>query len=102
MPAGLVDMPIATTHDQKDEALRLGVYRHYKHTTADPRYYLVIAVGRHTETEESLVAYVPLYPAGGPRMAFRPLDLFLNPAMVDGREVERFTYVGTEIPEYSV
>lgn len=86
----------------RNDPVRLGVYKHYKHTDEDPKYYLVIGVGRHTETEETLVAYVPLYPAGGLRMAFRPLKNFVSVVTHHGRRMPRFEYVGTEIPEYSV
>jgi hypothetical protein len=86
----------------ENDPVRLGVYRHYKHNDRDPRYYLVIGLARHTETEETLVIYVPLYHAGGLRMAARPLSNFMSKAEKDGEWVERFTYVGTEIPEYSV
>ncbi len=85
-----------------NDPVRAGVYRHYKHTERSPKYYLVLGLGRHTETEEKVVVYVPLYPAGGPRIAVRPLENFLSPAVVDGQRVERFTYEGTEIDQYSV
>ena len=86
----------------QNDLIRLGVYRHYKHTEQVPKYYQMIGLARHTETEETLVIYVPLYHAGGLRMAARPLKNFLSRAEVDGKMVERFTYVGTEIPEYSI
>ena len=86
----------------KNDPIRLGVYRHYKDTHKSPKYYLILGLARHTETEETLVVYVPLYHAGGLRMAARPLENFLSPAVVEGERVERFTYIGTEIPEYSV
>jgi hypothetical protein len=86
----------------QNDPVRIGVYRHYKHTEQSPKYYLVIGLARHTENEETLVVYVPLYHAGGLRMAARPLSNFTSRADVNGELVERFTYVGTEIPEYSV
>ena len=82
--------------------LRCGVYEHYKSTPEDRKYYLVQGIGRHTRTEEVLVSYVPLYPAGGPRMAFRPLEEFMGNVTVDGTSRRRFTYVGIEIPDLSV
>lgn len=39
----------------------VGVYEHYKSTPQDRRYYQVLGFARHTETEEMLVIYVPLY-----------------------------------------
>lgn len=86
----------------QNDLVRLGVYRHYKHTEQTPKYYQIMCLARHTETEETLVIYVPLYHAGGLRVAARPLKHFMSRAEVDGELVERFTYVGTEIPEYSV
>lgn len=85
-----------------NDPVRLGVYRHYKHTERAPKYYQILGLARHTETEESLVIYVPLYYAGGLRMAARPLKNFIERVEVDGEMVDRFTFVGTEIPEYSV
>jgi hypothetical protein len=88
--------------NSQNDLVRLGVYRHYKHTEQSPKYYLVIGLARHTETEESLVIYVPLYYAGGLRMAARPLKNFVERVEVNGEMVDRFTYIGTQIPEYSV
>ncbi|HET7629955.1 MAG TPA: DUF1653 domain-containing protein [Candidatus Saccharimonadales bacterium] len=85
-----------------NDPVRLGIYKHYKHTEMDPRYYLVQMVARHTETEEALVIYVPLYVAGGLRAAARPLKIFTGTVTYQGRRMPRFEYVGMEIPEYSV
>lgn len=86
----------------QNDSVRLGVYKHYKHRDDDPKYYQVIGLARHTETEEKLVVYIPLYPAGGIRMAARPLDGFIDKVMIDGVTTPRFEYVGTEIPHYSL
>jgi len=86
----------------ENDVLRVGVYRHYKHRPIAPRYYLALGLARHSETEETLVIYVPLYPAGGLRMAARPLSSWSSKVEVDGEWVERFEFVGTEIPEFSV
>lgn len=85
-----------------NDPLRAGIYRHHKHTDRDPRYYQMLGYGRHSETEEQGAVYIPLYPAGGPRIVFRPLDLFHAPVEKGGVIVPRFTFVGTEIPEFSV
>ena len=85
----------------KNDPVRLGIYKHYKSTTIDPKYYQIIAVATHTETGEYLVVYVPLYVAGGWRVRARPLSLFVDRVEVEGEVVQRFEYVGTEIPEYS-
>lgn len=86
----------------QNDPVRLGVYKHYKHTGDDPKFYQVMMVARHTRTEEKLVIYVPLYPAGGLRVAARPLDEFVAKVQVDGVTVPRFEYVGLEIPDYSI
>lgn len=86
----------------QNDPVRLGVYKHYKHQPEDPKYYQVMMVARHTRTEERLVIYVPLYPAGGLRVAARPLDEFVSNVVVDGVTVRRFEYVGLEIPDYSI
>ena len=94
-------METAAMHARNDP-VRIGVYRHYKHTDKDPKYYQVLGVARHTETEENGVVYVPLYVAGGPRLAFRPLENFISNVEVGGKTMRRFEYVGTEIPQFSV
>jgi hypothetical protein len=86
----------------RNDLVRLGVYRHHNHTDRHPRFYQVIGIARHTFTEEKGVVYIPLYVAGGPRMAFRPLDNFIEILDKDGKKVPRFQYVGTEIPEFSI
>src|SRR5439155_20663127 len=67
---------------------RPGRYRHYK-----GRYYEVVGVARHSETEEELVVYRPLYDASWP-LWVRSRAMFLETVTVDGREVPRFAYVG--------
>ncbi|MDY0007170.1 MAG: DUF1653 domain-containing protein, partial [Spongiibacteraceae bacterium] len=64
-------------------ALSVGRYRHYK-----GRDYQVLGVARHSETGESLVVYIPLYGEGG--YWVRPLAMFSETVMVDGRPVPRF------------
>ena len=73
--------------DQAGEP-RPGRYRHYK-----GRYYEVIGVARHSETEQELVVYRPLYQASWP-LWVRPLAMFVETVTVDGREVPRFERVG--------
>lgn len=74
------------------EELKLGIYQHYK-----GEYYLVLGLGRHTETEEKFVVFVPLYLREGPRIALRPVDLFLGTIKVKGKTVPRYKYIGQEI-----
>lgn len=60
-----------------------GRYRHYK-----GKYYEVIGVARHSETEELLVVYRPLYGERG--LWVRPLAMFLDSVSVAGHPVPRF------------
>lgn len=73
-------------------SLLLGVYRHYK-----GKLYRVIAIGRHSETEEPLVIYQGLYvsPEFGDRPWWvRPLASFQETVEIDGISRPRFTYLG--------
>ena len=69
------------------EALRPGRYRHYKGNL-----YEVLGVARHSETEEKLVVYRCL--CGDFSLWVRPLAMFTETVVVDGREVPRFAWVG--------
>lgn len=66
---------------------RPGRYRHYKGGE-----YELIGVARHSETDERLVVYRPLYNDTG--LWVRPLAMFLETVAVDGRPVPRFAHVG--------
>lgn len=66
---------------------RPGRYRHYKGDE-----YEVVGVARHSETEERLVVYRPLYNDTG--LWLRPLAMFLETVLVNGEPVPRFAYVG--------
>ena len=77
-----------------------GVYEHYKSTPKSKRYYQVIGFARHTETEEILAVYVPLYVIPehtGLRLQVRPLDMFIENVEFDGKSVPRFRYIGPEV-----
>ena len=68
-------------------ALPLGLYRHYKGGE-----YEVIGVVRHSETEEPLVLYRPLYNDSG--WWVRPFAMFVEQIEIDGRLQPRFAPVG--------
>lgn len=74
--------------------MRSGVYRHYSGILV-----LVFGVARHSETEEKLVAYVPLGVKGGPRITVRPYDMFFKRVEVEGATVPRFEYLSEDVPE---
>ena len=67
--------------------LRKGLYQHYKGGQ-----YQVYGVARHSETEEQLVVYRPLY--GERSLWVRPLSMFTETLEIDGRVVPRFAYTG--------
>lgn len=62
-----------------------GVYQHYKGGK-----YLVLGVAKHSETKEDLVVYVTLYENDMASMWVRPLAMFTENVMVDGKSVPRF------------
>lgn len=64
-----------------------GRYRHYKGNE-----YEVIGVARHSETDERVVVYRPLYNDTG--LWVRPLAMFAETVTVDGQTVPRFVYLG--------
>lgn len=72
--------------DEQD-SVRPGRYRHFK-----GRDYEVIGVARHSETEEPMVVYRPLYGDGG--WWVRPLDMFTEDVEHAGARLPRFSYVG--------
>lgn len=76
--------------------MQLGIYQHYK-----GQHYLVLGVARHSETNEELVVYVPLYlhPNGGKALQARPRAMWDE--IVDNKDgvaVHRFRYVGEDRP----
>lgn len=64
-----------------------GRYRHYK-----GREYTVLGVARHSETEEEMVVYRQEY--GDRGLWVRPLSMFVETVVVDGREQPRFAFLG--------
>lgn len=68
------------------EKLALGIYRHYK-----GKEYQVIAVARHSETEEELVVYRLMY--GDFSYWVRPLSMFTESIELDGVITPRFQWL---------
>lgn len=71
------------------EAIRKGVYEHYK-----GKRYRVLGIAKHSETLETLVVYVPLYKNKSSALWVRPLSMFQEEVEVDGVRRPRFVYVG--------
>ena len=69
-----------------------GRYRHFK-----GKYYEVIGVAKHSETEEEMVVYRQLYGEHG--LWVRPASMWEETVERDGKTYQRFTYVGDEEEE---
>jgi len=69
-----------------EPALRLGRYRHYK-----GQEYIVLGVARHSESEEQLVVYRQDY--GNRGLWVRPVKMFQEMVVCNGRSVPRFAYL---------
>lgn len=63
-----------------------GRYRHYK-----GKDYQVIGVAKHSETEDIFVIYLALYGAG--ELWARPIAMFTEQLMIDGKLVSRFARI---------
>ena len=63
-----------------------GIYRHYKGNL-----YQVLHTAQHSETEESLVVYRCLYGEYG--VWVRPLEMFTETVIVEGKEAPRFELI---------
>ena len=68
--------------------IKLGKYRHFKGGMYD-----VIALAKHSETLEEIVVYKALYGEG--KVWVRPLAMWEEKVLVDGKEIPRFTYTGS-------
>ncbi len=66
--------------------LQPGRYRHYKGND-----YEVVGVAKHSETEEEVVVYRALYGEKG--LWVRPLVMFLETVVIEGRPQPRFQFV---------
>lgn len=64
----------------------IGTYRHFK-----GNFYEVLGVARHSETMEELVVYRALYGERG--LWVRPASMWSELVEVDGKPVERFTFL---------
>ena len=74
--------------------LRAGIYKHYKGGLV-----MVIGMARHSETNDHLVAYVPLGVKSGPRITVRPYKMFFESVLVDGAEKPRFAFLAETVSD---
>ena len=71
--------------------VKKGIYQHYKGA-----YYQVEGVARHSETEDQLVVYRPMY--GDKGLWVRPLSMFVETLTTNKGVFARFSYVGDVLP----
>lgn len=92
-------------NDQLPQMPEPGFYYHYKHDTAgavNNYAYYIYGVGHHTEDDcrpedKFMQVYRPLYEAYvykiGKLFDLRPLSMFYEPAVVNGKSVPRFAKI---------
>jgi len=66
--------------------IKFGKYQHYK-----GNFYQVEGVATHSETEDKMVVYRPLY--GEQALWVRPLNMFIETVCINGVEQPRFAFV---------
>lgn len=69
------------------EQIKLGKYRHFKGGE-----YEVIALAKHSETQEKLVVYRALYGEG--EVWVRPASMWNERVEREGKILQRFTFIG--------
>lgn len=69
--------------------LKIGKYKHYK-----GNFYQVEGIAIHSETEEKMVVYRPLYGEGA--LWVRPLTMFLEEVEIEGKSQPRFTHIDSK------
>jgi len=67
-------------------SVKPGIYQHFKGNE-----YEVIGLAKHSETQEELVVYKPLY--GEPGLWVRPLTMFVENVDKEGQSVQRFSFI---------
>lgn len=71
-------------------AVKLGRYKHFKGEVME-----VIGIALHSETKEEFVVYKHIdgSRAGEENFWVRPIGMFLEKVIVDGKEVSRFEFM---------
>jgi hypothetical protein len=70
--------------------IKLGKYQHYKGS-----FYQVENIATHSETEEKMVVYRPLY--GEQDLWVRPLDMFSEEVNINGVMKPRFAFIDASL-----
>jgi hypothetical protein len=70
------------------EDVKPGLYKHYK-----GKIYEVIGVATHSETLDKMVVYKATYQKEGENLWVRPLSMFIEEVVVEGKSVKRFEKV---------
>ena len=68
--------------------IKKGIYRHYK----NKKLYEVIGIAAHTETDEPMVIYKPLYESEF-ELFVRPYGIFIGSVDINGQIVPRFKMI---------
>ncbi len=79
-------------NDPKPKIIEKGKYLH----TKSGRFYEVLGVALHTETNEQLVIYRPLYDNSTYEIFARPYTMFIEMIILNNREVQRFEKVAEQ------
>ncbi|NNC97283.1 MAG: DUF1653 domain-containing protein [Gammaproteobacteria bacterium] len=79
-------LKFATSKALEDPIIAPGRYRHYK-----GKDYQVIGTATHSESNEILVVYKPLYNDSG--LWVRPIDMFRENVEIQGEQVPRFRLI---------
>ncbi|MCE2594177.1 DUF1653 domain-containing protein [Motilimonas cestriensis] len=66
--------------------LKTGTYQHYKGSQ-----YQVIDLAIHSETEQWMVLYRPMY--GDAELWVRPYEMFIENIVIAGEEIPRFEFI---------
>lgn len=66
--------------------MKLGIYQHYK-----GNFYNLLAIARNTEDLAEMAVYQSLY--GDYGLWVRPLSMFQENLIIDGKNIKRFSFV---------
>ena len=82
-----IDIFFIVCYNMPMEEIKLGKYRHFKGGE-----YEVIALAKHSETQEEMIVYRALYGAGD--VWVRPAAMWNEKIEREGKTFSRFTFIG--------